>query len=111
MEDTGALGWTEGMSHTQAAQQYVHIEESTHDFIECTQNSHIEERSRKKTSKFIESLRNYTLQKNKCRIIQVAFIRDNGTQAVGLITVQVTCKIDPKREEISGGFLGLDRVM
>lgn len=43
MEDAGALGWTEGMSHTQAAQQYMHIEESTHDFIECTQSSHIEE--------------------------------------------------------------------
>lgn len=48
MEDTGALGWTEGVSHVEAAEEYMHVEKSMHGFTESTHSSHIEKRSGRK---------------------------------------------------------------
>lgn len=57
MEDTGALGGTEGTSHTEAAYKYLHTEKRTHGVSERTNSSHNEKRPWKKTSGFIENLR------------------------------------------------------
>lgn len=41
MKDTGTLGWTEGMSHSEAAQECMQTQKSLHDVTECSQNAHI----------------------------------------------------------------------
>lgn len=109
MEDTRALGWTEGQSHTEAAHEYMQAEKSAHDVTRYTPKTHLHEMSSNITSMSISRLKGFPQKtREKCEEEKMAFKvrRRRGPQAEAVISVQVTLGIG--RGGISEDFSGVD---
>lgn len=72
----------------------MQTEQSMHGVTLCSQNAHIEEISGKKTSGFTGSQKNSQKMIENKKKDSSKSVRDSGTQAEDLGSVQVTCEID-----------------